>query len=69
MQKLNKQELIKSIGFLVESDPDSTPINYDVLNLMDKETLEKIKFNLEKTKKSRSNEDWFDELAKNCAKK
>ncbi|NLC27491.1 MAG: hypothetical protein GX780_01810 [Campylobacteraceae bacterium] len=68
MQKLSKQDLIDIIGILVESDPNSTPISYDNLNLMDEETLEKIKANLERTKSNRSHEGWLDELAKTCSK-
>ena len=68
MEDTEKNELIELIGALVESDPDATPIAYEILNIMDIKTLQSIKNDLEKSKKSRSYEGWFDELARTCSK-
>jgi len=68
MEDAEKNELIEQIGVLVESDPDATPIAYETLNIMDLKTLQSIKNDLEKSKKSRSYEGWFDELARTCSK-
>jgi len=68
MEDTEKNELIELIGALVESDPDATPITYETLNIMDTKTLQSIKNDLEKSKKTRSYEGWFDELARTCSK-
>jgi len=68
MEDSEKNELIELIGALVESDPDATPIAYEILNIMDIKTLQSIKNDLEKSKKSRSYEGWFDELVRTCSK-
>ena len=68
MEVSEKNELIVAIGELVESDPDATPIAYETLNIMDIQTLQSIKTDLEKSKKSRSYEGWFDELTRTCGK-
>lgn len=68
MESSEKDELILAIGELVESDPNATPISYETLNIMDTQTLQSIKSDLEKSKNSRSYEGWFDELARTCKK-
>lgn len=68
MDTIEKKELIAAIGELVESDPNATPTAYETLEIMDLETLQNIKSDLERSKNSRSYEGWFDELARTCKK-
>ena len=61
---MEKREIIEEIAKLIESDPNSTPMNLDILEFMSEEELESIKDSLIKSKASRSeeNDKWFDEL-------
>jgi len=63
-----KAELIEAIALLIESDPNATPLSYELLELMETEELASIKANLERTKASRDYAPWYDELVQTCGK-
>lgn len=61
-----KEELIKEIELLVESDPNAVPTPLEMLNFLELEDLIAIEQSLKKSKANRSKENdvWFDELCK-----
>lgn len=63
---MTKEELIKEIAKMVESDPNAEPMELNVLEFLTEEDLKSVLKNLYKSKESRSeqNEDWFKELCK-----
>jgi predicted HTH transcriptional regulator len=63
---MNKEELIKEIEKMIESDPNATPMELSVLEFLSEDDLKSVLKNLYKSKESRSeqNEEWFNELCK-----
>ena len=68
MENLTKKEMVEKIANLIESDPNAIPLSYAVLEILDKEELEKILLNLLENKKSRDFSPFYDEIAINCKK-
>ncbi|MBE0497302.1 MAG: hypothetical protein IBX45_12860 [Campylobacterales bacterium] len=68
MENPSKTELAQEIARLIESDPQATPMAYDVLMVMEEADLVTIRDNLERTKRTRNNEAWYDELVQKCGK-
>lgn len=68
MENSKKTEIAQEIAALVESDPHATPLDYEVLMLMKEAELKAIRDNLERTKRTRNNEAWYDELVQKCGK-
>ena len=62
----NKEELIKEIEKMIESDPSATPMELDLLEFLSQDNLVSVLKNLHKSKETRSeqNEEWFQELCK-----
>jgi len=62
----NKEELIKEIEKMIESDPDATPMELSLLELLSEADLVSVLKNLHKSKETRSeqNEEWFQELCR-----
>ncbi|WP_024955423.1 hypothetical protein [Sulfurospirillum arcachonense] len=60
----NKEELIKEIAKLIESDPNATPMELNMLEFLSEDDLISVLKNLYKSKETRSeqNEEWFQEL-------
>ena len=65
-----KEELIREIACLIESDPDAEPMSLDILSFMDEPDLITIREGLLKNKANRPKEHqaWFDELVDKCSK-
>jgi len=63
---VDKEELIKEIAKLIESDPSATPMEPTVLEFLSEDDLVAVLKNLYKSKETRSeqNEEWFTELCK-----
>ncbi|WP_458700274.1 hypothetical protein ACKGJI_10575 [Sulfurospirillum sp. 1307] len=63
---MNKEELIKEIEKMIESDPNATPMELSVLEFLSEDDLKSVLKNLYKSKETRSeqNEEWFNELCK-----
>lgn len=61
---MTKEELIKEIEKMIESDPNAEPMELNVLEFLTEEDLKSVLKNLYKSKESRSeqNEEWFKEL-------
>ncbi len=61
-----KNELIREIAVMIESDENATPMELSILEFMSEEELTSILKNLYKSKENRSkeNEEWFNELCK-----
>ena len=64
----SKTALIEEIAQLIESDPHATPVAYGVLMVMEEMELAAIRDNLQRTKRTRNNEAWYDELVQKCGK-
>jgi len=62
----NKEELIKEIAKMVESDPNAIPMELKTLEFLSEDDLISVLKNLHKSKETRSeqNEEWFQELCK-----
>ena len=62
----NKEELIKEIAKMVESDPNAIPMELSLLEFLSEDDLISVLKNLHKSKETRSeqNEEWFQELCK-----
>jgi len=62
----NKEELIKEIAKMVESDPNATPMELNLLEFLSEDDLVSVLKNLHKSKETRSeqNEEWFQELCR-----
>jgi predicted HTH transcriptional regulator len=62
----DKKELIEEIAKMIESDPDATPMELNLLELLSEYDLKSVLKNLYKSKETRSeqNEEWFKELCK-----
>ncbi|MBE0492360.1 MAG: hypothetical protein IBX44_08900 [Sulfurospirillum sp.] len=60
----NKAEIISEIAKMIESDPNATPMELHVLELLSYEDLISVLKNLYKSKENASaqNEIWFQEL-------
>lgn len=63
-KELTKDEIIKEIAQMIESDPNATPMELNMLNFFSEEELLSILKNLYKSKENRSkeNEEWFTQL-------
>ncbi len=63
----NKKELISEIAKLIESDPNNTPMEPTVLEILSEDELISVLKNLYKSKETRGeqNEEWFKELCDN----
>ncbi len=61
---ISKSELIKEIAKLIETDPDTIPMEPTVLEFLSEDELISVLKNLYKSKETRSeqNEEWFKEL-------
>lgn len=66
MEKVNKEEIIQEIAKMIESDPNATPMQLNILECLSEEELLSILKNLYRSKENRSaeNEEWFNELCK-----
>lgn len=66
----SKEEIIKEIARLIESDPESEPMSLDLLGFMDEPDLLTIREGLLRNKANRPQEHqaWFDELVDKCSK-
>lgn len=64
--QVEKQELIKEIAKMIESDENAIPMELHILEFMSESELISILKNLYKSKENRSteNEEWFNELCK-----
>lgn len=65
-KSLDKQDIIKEIERLIESDPIAVIGTFEMMNLLEMDDLISIHKGLLKSKENRSKENdiWFDELCK-----